>query len=575
MWPIPIETSSFASAGTILWRHVGRLNLTVVVKVKVSLDEGMARVGPADEIVMEERFPAGARAISHDSDVAPYKPRAEVTLIGSACARAPVPQLDVKLGVHGDGAFFEKQLRVFGDRSAPGGPPTPFQRMPITWERAWGDGMANPAGIEPDGRRMPNVVDPEAMTAPAGYGPIGCAWAARARFMGHADPRQLRGTQLEMPNDLSWGYFLAAPPDQQLKMLRGNEVIVLESLIEGRPRVRSQLPALHATASLIGPGAGPNGAAIALKIDTLAIDADRQHAHVLFRGTASIANESAARQFRVVSTVEARAAIDPVTTAPPPPRPTFGFSPPTPEPKTMPVGKHFELPKLHEDNAPQFDLDEPDSTAGSTMAIDPEVAMKMIAARAPALPFGHPGAPKGPPPAPPPPAPPQSPLASTAVTMPVAPSPPARPAPGPPMPAPPPPPPAMVMPAPPQTPGAPNVVVRGTNAFAATDEESGGSTMAMTPEAAAQLLARKGNSPPQPGLPPAPPPMPHPPGRVGAKTLPPNVPMPAPPPPMPPMPGHGRHGTMEMGRVPDDDEDEGGGTMVLEAPQNPPQKPRR
>lgn len=129
---------------------------------------------------------------------------------------------------------------------------------------------------------------------------------------------------------------------------------------------------------------------------------------------------------------------------------------------------------------------------------------------------------------------------------------------------------------------SPDLIVRAPQPqFDPNDEDSVGSTMAITPEAAAQLLAR-GN--PAQGAPPAQPPM----QRAPARTGPPNVPMPAPPPPMPPVvapapqpparpapiqpppPPQGRHGTMEMNRVPDADDDEtGGGTMIIQAPDNP------
>ena len=73
----------------------------------------------------------------------------------------------------------------------------------------------------------------------------------------------------------------------------------------------------------------------------------------------------------------------------------------------MPVGIQMFAPPAG-DAKPAYDLDdEPSSTAGgSTMAIDPEVAMKMLAGRGAALPFPGGSPPAPPPPAPPPPAPP-------------------------------------------------------------------------------------------------------------------------------------------------------------------------
>ncbi len=117
--------------------------------------------------------------------------------------------------------------------------------------------------------------------------------------------------------------------------------------------------------------------------------------------------------------------------------------------------------------------------------------------------------------------------------------------------------------------------------YTVEDEDSVGSTMAITPEAAAELLARRAASagvgahgterprvPEHPVIeaPPLAPPAGHParPGKTGA----PNLPPPAPPPPMPAGAELGRHGTMEMAKVSDDDDDDtGGSTMVLQAPE--------
>jgi hypothetical protein len=91
------------------------------------------------------------------------------------------------------------------------------------------------------------------------------------------------------------------------------------------------------------------------------------------------------------------------------------------------------------------------------------------------------------------------------------------------------------------------LVVRAAQ-YEQDDDDVVGSTMAMSPESAAILLAR-----PQKTAPPATE------GRAPSKTTPPNPPLPAPPPPFPPeLP---RHGTLEMDRVPDSEL--GGGTMVL------------
>ena len=598
-WPIAIENTSPAVAGTVLWRHVGRQNLTVVVKATFSLEDGVARAVIAEDIVTSERFNAQSGSLSHDVDIAPHKPRAEVTFVGSAWPAAPAGKTEVRLLVEGVNAMLDKTLQVVGDRAANNQEPAPFRSMPLVWERAWGDGISNPVGVTPNRGRTANVFAPNDPTAPAGFGPLARGWGARLRFVGRGDPRLLEGTRPEMPNDISWGFFLAAPSDQQVGKLRGDELITLQNLLEGRPLVRSKLPGARATARLVGPTA-PNGNPIELKLDTLVIEGGSQIVSLVWRGTTPFPDADAASRSKVVVDLElGDSAHVQAERAPATQRiPSTALEPPTnpqqfkPEPKTMQVGARFAgLPKLHDDGAAVFDLDEPESTSGSTMAIDPDAAMRMIANARGALPFGMnpPGRAPGPPPAPPPPAPPP-------------PAPPAQAHSRQPPPAPPPPPPAQAhsrqpppappppAPPPPMPPLAPQgVVVRATASYAIEDEDSVGSTMAITPEAAAELLARAAptgaghgrerlqpRNEPQPPLfeaPPAPLPAGQP-AKPSAKTNPPNLPPPAPPPPIPTTPQVGqqaaaeprRHGTLEMDVVPDSDE-QGGGTMVLQVPE--------
>jgi hypothetical protein len=104
---------------------------------------------------------------------------------------------------------------------------------------------------------------------------------------------------------------------------------------------------------------------------------------------------------------------------------------------------------------------------------------------------------------------------------------------------------------------APVLVVRTGGDHAIDDEDSAvGSTMAMSPEDAAKLLAKPQETAPPNSL------------RSTARTSPPNPPPAPPPPPPPDLP---RQGTMEMDSVPDSDR--GGGTMVLEV--NLPDRNRR
>ena len=559
-WPVDVEALSPCSVGTVVWRHAGRTTMTVVIKATLSLDEGTATPTRPDDLVLEERL-SGAGSPTQDADIAPYKPRAEVTFVGHATSSTPVQHLSTRLSVHAGNSSIDKPLSDVGERPTPPAPPVPFTRMALTWDRALAETNENPIGANQQSGRFPNVYDPQDPRAPASYAPMSRTWGARRRFIGRSDPERASGLTPEMPPDLSWGFFLGAPQDQQLNRLSGSEIIVLENLLEGRPRVRSQLPGVRGVARVYGPGTPAGGGNIELRLDTLAIDGDRGVVSVVWRGTMPVTDDATTRGYRILAGVEMNG--QPPISFPAQPAPRAPDAQPQKDSSTMPVGIQMFAPPAG-DAKPAYDLDdEPSSTAGgSTMAIDPEVAMKMLAGRGAALPF-----PGGSPPAPPPPAPP----------------PPAPPPPAPPPPAPPPPTAIPAAPAPPAGPAFPspqNVVVRPSATFVADDDDSVGSTMAITPEAAAALIARQsgglsplGGMPPPLAAPPAPPPpvqlppgfgppppvplAPAPPALAHGvgRAVAPHAPPAPPPPPMPP--------------PPPDDDDGGGGTMVIHSPEPP------
>src|SRR5690606_15595879 len=132
----------------------------------------------------------------------PWKPRADVLLIGSAHAPGgkPVTTLPVSLKV----GRIEKKLGIIGNRIWKGkrllgvtaSDPEPFTTMPITWERALGGpkDKRNPVGCGrdgADGRPLPNIEIPGKLihgpgdrADPAGFGPLSPTWSPRCDRMG-------------------------------------------------------------------------------------------------------------------------------------------------------------------------------------------------------------------------------------------------------------------------------------------------------------------------------------------------------------------------------------------------------
>ena len=155
----------------------------------------------------------------------------------------------------------EKTLLVFGDRYWKGtrpSDPLPFERMPLTWDRAYGgEGFAaNPVGrgrAVVDGKQwLPNIelpgsrlVAPDEVVTPAGYGMLDVMHPQRARYRGTYDDAWLKEHAPGFAPDLDWNHFNLAPSDQWLKTpLAGDESFVLENMHPERAVIEGALPGL-------------------------------------------------------------------------------------------------------------------------------------------------------------------------------------------------------------------------------------------------------------------------------------------------------------------------------------------
>jgi hypothetical protein len=231
------------------------------------------------------------RSLYSPSDLAPFKPRAEVTLVGHAFAprEERLASFPVRL-VAGD---VDKSIEVFADRSfSQSGALTEGARVtkvPLRYERAaGGPDTTNPVGVrqgatDPYGAvHLPNlqppslhITRPTDFIDPVGFGPIAAGWPTRqsklGRLRGQWSERML--SALPMPEEIDPAYFLAAPADQQLNSLRSNERLILENLHPTLPRLVTSLPGVEPRAFVERPGAAPQE--LPMTCDTLWIDTDR------------------------------------------------------------------------------------------------------------------------------------------------------------------------------------------------------------------------------------------------------------------------------------------------------------
>ncbi|WP_437604883.1 DUF2169 domain-containing protein [Sorangium sp. So ce834] len=302
MGPLSIASGD-VSCAVVPFRYQKRLWITVVVKARFAfVQSGIARHVGAAGIRSEERQFGGhpSRSIEEASDFAPYLPRSDVTFVGHAYppGGSPLPAMSARLGLARDGRLvLDKVVHVFGDRGPAG--PRHFDRMPLVYERAFG----GPGEPNPVGKATPNLVDPADPRRPTSFAPISRLWLARRRLLGSIDHRALEAPIVDIPDAMPWEYFQAAPPDQQVDHLRGDEWLLLDGLQSSAPRVQTRLPSARGVARVLQRLAGASTAErpVEMVCDTLAIDGDREGFALVWRGRVDVPGGEAALPSLVVS----------------------------------------------------------------------------------------------------------------------------------------------------------------------------------------------------------------------------------------------------------------------------------
>jgi len=260
----------------------GRESLVVVVKGTFRLPlDGEAPQFAAEQapLIDADTFSGepGFSAPVYECDYAPFKPRCDVILNGSAYA--PRGRLTRRVTVSLRAGTIAKSFDVVGNRNWVGallgvvaGPPEPFASMPVSYDRAFGGiDSAHPdparhryyernhAGVGfhvqlerefIDGAPMPNteeagrsITDPRGSYRPMAFGSIGRAWQPRPKLAGTYDQNWLDNIFPFLPPDFDPRYYQAAPEDQQIDYPRGGEEIVLQNLTPNG-YVAFQLPAI-------------------------------------------------------------------------------------------------------------------------------------------------------------------------------------------------------------------------------------------------------------------------------------------------------------------------------------------
>jgi hypothetical protein len=278
---------------------------TVIVKATYLLRPGECPLAPDQDAVNEgdnHWNDDPTRSVHTPSDQAPFKPKADVLLVGHAFApgQQPVRSLTARMVV----GEVDKSIEVWCDRGFRlrdglllEGPRC--SKMSLRWERAaGGPETINPVGMRfdaaPDKYGMvafPNL-QPQGLVvskrsdvfAPLCFAPIAPSWPARAQRLG-----RLAGTfpsegweSRPLAEDFDYDYFQAAPSDQQVTEIRANERIVIENLHPDHALLVTRLPGLRPRA--VAERAEGEREEVELEGDTLWIDTDRGLCTVVWRG---------------------------------------------------------------------------------------------------------------------------------------------------------------------------------------------------------------------------------------------------------------------------------------------------
>jgi hypothetical protein len=238
----------------------------------------MAPVAPRP-IVVDEQEAGPGLGLRDASDLAPYLAQTDVWLTGHAVRhghagrdggrpQTPGRFLEVRLALVRDGeAILDKSIELDPRAATPGR-----------------SGVA------------PQVPIPS-------MGPLSRSWPIRRQRLGTADPRRLEGAAIDVPESFDWTYFQAAPLDQRIGPLRGDEWLLLEGVHPTLPRIETQLPGARAVARLYGPfpaGFRP----LPLVLDTVRVDADKRCCLLSWRGHFPVAGEETLASLHVMAGVE-------------------------------------------------------------------------------------------------------------------------------------------------------------------------------------------------------------------------------------------------------------------------------
>ncbi len=286
---VPVSPVGPVAAATLVFRENGQLRVAAIVKASFAFTHhGPMRVAPPEPIFVKEvhRMNNPTRSIMATSDLVPRLPGADVLLLGQAHAPGGgAARITVRLAIgRGDTTMLDKRVHVFGDQK--GQEIKPFVAIPLVYEKAYGGPgyRENPIGTGVlEGDAPPNILDPQAPDRVAGFAPISKTWPARTQLAPPEVRAALERPVAEIPPGFDFRYFHAAPPDQRLAQLVGDEWIVLEGVHPEHTHLHMELPGAMAMVRVVGTES--DGRVFSLRADTLRIDPEAERCTIVWRNS--------------------------------------------------------------------------------------------------------------------------------------------------------------------------------------------------------------------------------------------------------------------------------------------------
>lgn len=240
------NNTPFAAIGFEQWKPDGMKMAVVAARASLEIVDGVMRYCPKQELVLADVFEGDPHRTSmlRVGDLVPFRPSADVTVLGTIHAAEPTTELHAGIRV----GSWEKHICATGprhwyyDRGWRLEEVTAVSAVPLDWRLATGgriigdpDGDADPrnpigAGvIHPDYTSTKLLVpapqifgdfsdiglDPMSPPAPHGLGPVSPWWEARARYAGTYDQAWQEEHHPLLPHDFDYRFYQVSSENRE------------------------------------------------------------------------------------------------------------------------------------------------------------------------------------------------------------------------------------------------------------------------------------------------------------------------------------------------------------------------